>query len=110
MSYIISAGNEEGRFSVGYDSGMVSLVRPMLRPAELDITASDHGFPPRKSVFKLSLTLASDETDGPPRLLLPNQVAKISEDFQVGASVINVAGPAAASQGKDLEKLTTNAN
>lgn len=101
VSYVISSGNEEGRFSVGYDSGLVSLVRPpLLRPSELEITANDHGVPPRKASLKLSLTTAAGQTSGPPRLLLPNPIARVSENLRVGADVASVAGAAVLDQGK----------
>lgn len=100
VSYVITSANEEARFSVGYESGIVSLERPMARSTELEITANDHGSPPRKSTLRLSLALASGQTNGPPRLLLANPVAKISEDLQVGAPVLNVAGPIIADQGE----------
>ncbi|XP_024947273.1 protein dachsous isoform X2 [Cephus cinctus] len=97
VSYVITSGNEEGRFSVGYDSGIVTLARPMSRLTELEITANDHGTPPRKATLKLVLTLAS-QAAGPPRLLLPGPTAKISEDSALGATVLNVAGPAITDQ------------
>lgn len=100
VSYVITSANEEARFSVGYESGIVSLERPMARSTELEITANDHGSPPRKSTLRLILSLASGQTNGPPRLLLANPVARISEDLQVGAPVLNVAGPIIADQGE----------
>ncbi|XP_076296271.1 dachsous cadherin-related 1 [Lasioglossum baleicum] len=93
VSYVITSANEEARFSVGYESGIVSLERPMVRSTELEITANDHGTPPRKSSLRLHLTMATGQTNGPPRLLLANPVARISEDLQVGAPVLNIAGP-----------------
>lgn len=100
VSYVITSANEEARFSVGYESGIVSLERPMARTTELEITANDHGSPPRKSTLRLILALASGQSNGPPRLLLANPVARISEDLQVGAPVLNVAGPIIADQGE----------
>nr|XP_033326579.1 protein dachsous [Megalopta genalis] len=102
VSYVITSANEEARFSVGYESGIVSLQRPMfmeVRSTELEITANDHGSPPRKSTIRLHLTLASGQSNGPPRLLLANPVANVSEDLHVGAPVLNVAGPIIADQG-----------
>lgn len=100
VSYVITAGNEEARFTVGYESGIVSLAKPMARPTDLEITANDHGTPPRKATLKLSLTPSTVQTSGPPRLLLSNPIARISEDLQVGATVLNVVGPAIADQGE----------
>ena len=107
VSYVITSANEEARFSVGYESGIVSLERPMVRSTELEITANDHGSPPRKSTLRLILTLASGQTNGPPRLLLANPVARISEDLQVGAPVLNVAGPIIADQGKFVQPFVS---
>nr|XP_012147456.1 PREDICTED: protein dachsous isoform X1 [Megachile rotundata]XP_012147457.1 PREDICTED: protein dachsous isoform X2 [Megachile rotundata] len=108
VSYVITSANEESRFSVGYESGIVSLERPMVRSTELEITANDHGTPPRKSTLKLTLTLASGQTNGPPRLLLANPVARVSEDLQVGAPVLNVAGPIIADQGNVSFNIPSN--
>lgn len=99
VSYVITSGNEEARFTVGYESGIVSLAKPIAKSAELEITANDHGSPPRKATLKLSLIPVTAQANGPPRLLLPNPVASISEDLHVGAPVLNVAGPAIADQG-----------
>lgn len=104
VSYVITSANEEARFSVGYESGIVSLERPMARSTELEITANDHGSPPRKSTLRLILALASGQSNGPPRLLLANPVARISEDLQVGAPVLNVAGPIIADQGEPFQR------
>ncbi|XP_020287734.1 protein dachsous isoform X2 [Pseudomyrmex gracilis] len=95
VSYVITSGNEEARFSVGYDSGIVTLMKPVTKLTDLEITANDHGSPPRKAVLKLSLTPATAQMSGPPRLLKPNPVVMISENLNVGASVLDVAGPAA---------------
>lgn len=99
VSYIITSGNEAGQFSVGYDSGIVTLSRPMTGTAELEITANDHGTPPRKSSLRLYFA-AAGHAAGPPRLLQANPVARISEDAQIGANVATVAGPAMSDQGK----------
>lgn len=109
VSYVITSANEEARFSVGYESGIVSLERPMARSTELEITANDHGSPPRKSTLRLILSLASGQTNGPPRLLLANPVARISEDLQVGAPVLNVAGPIIADQGEQSPAILSRA-
>ncbi|EZA53066.1 Protein dachsous [Ooceraea biroi] len=99
VSYVITSGNEEACFTVGYESGIVSLAKPIAKPTDLEITANDHGSPPRKAMLKLSLMPVTAQDSGPPRLLLPNPVASISEDLHVGAPVLNVAGPAVADQG-----------
>ncbi|XP_011637579.1 protein dachsous [Pogonomyrmex barbatus] len=99
ISYVITSGNEESRFTVGYESGIVSLAKPIAKPTELEITANDHGSPPRKAVLKLSLNPMTAQTNGPHRLLLCNPIARISEGLNVGSHVANVAGPAITDQG-----------
>ncbi|KAJ8676739.1 hypothetical protein QAD02_012526 [Eretmocerus hayati] len=99
VAYTISSGNEEGHFFLGYDSGVVSLARPMLQAHELEITASDHGSPPRRATIKLTFTTAEGQTSGPPRLLISSPVARISEGLGVGSDIMNVAGTAVSNQG-----------
>lgn len=102
VSYVITSSNEDSRFSVGYDTGVVTLIRPIVRDTILQITANDHGSPPRRAVMNLTLTIAIGQTSGPPRLLLPHPVAKISEDFPIGGTIINIVGPVLTDQGKFL--------
>ncbi|XP_029159355.1 protein dachsous [Nylanderia fulva] len=91
VSYVITSGNEETHFNVGYESGIVNLAKPVTRPTDLEITANDHGSPPRKAVLKLSLIPVTTQISGPPRLLLFNPIARISENLHIGAPVLNVA-------------------
>ncbi|XP_011702382.1 PREDICTED: protein dachsous [Wasmannia auropunctata] len=94
VSYVITSGNEDSRIIVGYDSGIVSLAKPLTKPLNLEITANDHGSPFRKAVMKLNVIPVAAQASGPPRLLLPNPIAKISENLHVGSHVMNVAGSA----------------
>ncbi|KAK0094347.1 hypothetical protein PV326_011173 [Microctonus aethiopoides] len=94
VSYVITSGNDDSRFSVGYDSGMVTLVRPIVRDTILQITANDHGSPPRRATMNLTLTLTVGQSSGPPRLLLPHPIVKVAEDLSIGGTVMNVGGPA----------------
>lgn len=97
---MITSGNEETHFNVGYESGIVNLAKPVTRPTDLEITANDHGSPPRKAVLKLSLIPVTTQISGPPRLLLSNPIARISENLHIGASVLNVAESTITDQGK----------
>lgn len=110
VSYVITSGNEEARFTVGYESGIVSLAKPIIKPADLEITVNDHGLPPRKAVLKLHLTPVTTQTSGPPLLLLANPIAKVSEDLQIGAAILNVAEPAIANQGERKQTCFFNFN
>lgn len=91
VSYVITAGNEEGKFAVGYDSGIVTLMKPITRDTEIEITANDHGTPARRATLNLTVVMALGQTSGPPHLLMPSPVAKISEDLAVGSTVLDVA-------------------
>lgn len=102
VSYVITSGNEKACFTVGYESGIVSLAKSVTTTTNLEITANDHGSPPRKAVLKLRLIPVTTQTNGPPRLLLPNPIARISENSHIGAPVLNVAGPI-ADQGKNKD-------
>ena len=104
VSYVITAGNEEGRFSVGYDSGIVTLMKQIVRDAEIEITANDHGSPARRATLNLTLVMAIGQTSGPPRLLLPSPISRVSEDLTVGSTVLDVAGPAITNEQGTLKR------
>lgn len=105
VSYVITSGNDDSRFSVGYDSGMITLVRPIVRDTVLQITANDHGSPPRRATMNLTLTLTVGQSSGPPRLLLPHPIVKVAEDLSIGGTVMNVGGPALNDQGESLARI-----
>ncbi|KFM63480.1 Protocadherin Fat 2, partial [Stegodyphus mimosarum] len=69
VTYVISQGNERGHFSLDYDSGLLSVAKPLDREEihhyELNITASDHGRPPRSS-FQVLHIYVEDVNDNPP--------------------------------------------
>lgn len=92
VSYVISAGNENGKFSLGYDTGVLTLAKPLTTNKfySLNITASDHGSPTRKTNMILKL-MVRGSTDNPPRFLNSAYEVKISEDAPVGSFVVKVA-------------------
>lgn len=96
VSYVISGGNEEGRFSLSYDTGVLTLAKPLAskKGYSLNITASDHGSPTRKTNMILKLNVRGS-TENPPRFLNSVYEAKISEDAPIGAYVIKVAAKSA---------------
>ncbi|CAD6220367.1 GSCOCG00005022001-RA-CDS [Cotesia congregata] len=98
VSYVIVSGNEESRFSLGYDSGLLTLMKPIARDTVLQVAANDHGLPPRRAVMNLTVAIAVGQSRGPPRLLLPNPVATVSENLAVGGFIINVVGSALGEQ------------
>lgn len=102
VSYVITSGNEDSSFSVGYESGLVTLIRPLLKDTVLQITANDHGSPPHRATLNLTISMAAGQIHGPPRLLQHNPIVRVSEHLPVGATVHNVAGPALGDHGKYL--------
>ena len=99
VSYVISSGNDEGHLTIGQESGVVSLVKPIVKPSNFEITANDHGTPPRKATFNITLTTDADQGTKAPRLLLSNLVARVSENHRVGTDIISVARVLASDQG-----------
>ncbi|VEN39451.1 unnamed protein product [Callosobruchus maculatus] len=91
VSYIMSGGNEAGVFSLGYDTGILTLAKPL--PSQksffLNITASDHGTPTRKANMDLKL-LVQSASNSPPKFLDSQYVASVSEDITVGGLVTKV--------------------
>jgi len=105
ISYVITSDNKETRLIMGYESGIVTLVKPITEPMNVEITANDHGTPFRKATLNLSLNPVAAQASGPPRLLLSNPIVKISENLHVGSHVMNVAGPAITDQGKTKDLI-----
>lgn len=109
VTYTISAGNEDGKFTLGYATGVLALARSLdistangISPKFwLNITASDHGSPvPKKTTLPLSLVVQGS-TETPPRFIYATYHASIPEDAAVGSMVIKVtAGSSAQQSGK----------
>ncbi|CAH1987791.1 unnamed protein product [Acanthoscelides obtectus] len=91
VSYIISGGNDAGIFSLGYDTGILTLAKPL--PSQksffLNITANDHGTPTKKANMDLKL-LVQTGSNTPPKFLDSQYIASVSEDVSVGAVVTKV--------------------
>jgi protocadherin-16/23 len=110
VSYVISSGNEDGYFSIAYNTGLIKLVKPLIHPTVLEITANDHGIQTRKAVIKLTMTPCIEQKNNFPRLLIPNLIARISENFHVGTNIISVAGSALSNHGKCYKIFITYFN
>ncbi|XP_064481266.1 protein dachsous-like [Ornithodoros turicata] len=93
VTYIINSGNEKGHFSLDYDSGLLSIVKPLDREETshfvLNISVSDHGRIPR-SAFQVLHIYVQDVNDSPPHFLHEKYYANISEASPVGTSVVTV--------------------
>ncbi|KAL1139417.1 hypothetical protein AAG570_006401 [Ranatra chinensis] len=91
VTYVISAGNSEGRFALGYETGVLTLTRP-LEPSAMytvNVTASDHASPAKHSTISL-IIVVQGSTESPLRFHSPEYHANISEDASIGAFVVRV--------------------
>lgn len=91
VTYLISAGNSDDLFSLDYNTGLLSVARP-LDPGSLyfiNVTASDHGHPAKHAVIGLSIR-ANSGALSPPKFQQPRYVANISEDATPGTFVVKV--------------------
>lgn len=92
VNYVISGGNDGGLFSLGYDTGILTLAKPLPSTQKsflLNIIANDHGTPTKKAVIDLKLILQG-LSNGPPKFLDSQYVTTVPEDIPVGSTVISV--------------------
>lgn len=94
VTYVISSGNEGNHFALGYDNGIITLAKPLSPDGNkvftINITASDNGTPTRQSHMVLKLSLQNSAGNSP-RFSNSMYYASISEDANVGTSVIKVS-------------------
>ncbi|PRD31895.1 UNVERIFIED_CONTAM: ds [Trichonephila clavipes] len=93
VTYVISQGNERGHFSLDYDTGLLSVAKMLDREEvhhyELNITASDHGRPP-KSTYQILHIYIEDVNDNPPNFKQHLYQANVSEAAPKGTFVLKV--------------------
>lgn len=93
VTYTISGGNNAGLFSLGYDTGTLTLVKPLPTSQKsfvLNITANDHGTPTRLANMELKLSVQGN-WNSPPKFLDSQYTASVQEDASVGTEVTRVA-------------------
>ncbi|KAF7991481.1 hypothetical protein HCN44_008793 [Aphidius gifuensis] len=91
VTYVITSGNDDSKLSIDYDSGLITLIKPIISDTIIEVTASDHGIPARHTKIKLTITIINGQINGPPRLLINNPIVKVSEYLTIGGSIANVA-------------------
>ncbi|KAF2367299.1 Cadherin [Trinorchestia longiramus] len=93
VTYIISSGNDEGKFSLDYDTGVLSVVKPLDREQttlyNLNITAFDHGEPQRSSSQIVEIHV-EDVNDNAPKFSMLLHRANVSEGSVPGTFVTRV--------------------
>lgn len=115
VTYVIASGNEENRFALGYDNGIVTLAKPLTftdssKVFTLNVTATDHGTPTKQAHFVLKLSVQGSH-ENPPRFFYSEYHAKVSEDAALGTYVAKVsAKPGLLEGGKTIAILNTRKN
>lgn len=110
VTYVITSGNQEGKFALNYDTGVLTLARSLVSvevPSNrkgggpsaggwgagryaLNITASDHGAPTPRHATKVLQFIVHGTRENPPRFLQSLYHANVSEDAATGSYVIKV--------------------
>lgn len=94
VTYIINNGNDEGRFALDYDTGVLSIVksldRELTRVYNLNVTASDHGEPQRSASQVIEIHV-EDVNDNAPQFTKPLYKADVSEGSVPGTFVTRVS-------------------
>lgn len=110
VTYVIVSGNQEGKFTLSYDTGVLTLARSLVSvdaPGNwrssgvsvggasggryiLNITASDHGAPTPRYATKVLNIIVQGTKENPPRFLHSLYHANVSEDAATGSYVAKV--------------------
>ncbi|XP_058795788.1 protein dachsous [Phymastichus coffea] len=101
VSYTITSAKDVSYVAVDSKNGELTLLKPLHQSSiDIELTASDHGSPPRSTTVKLTLRTTSQQPQNQlPRLLLPKLMIQVSENLHVGSDLINVAAATLADQG-----------
>lgn len=90
LVYVIADGNEEGRFDIELETGLLSVVAALDYETTsfyvLNVTVYDLGTP-QKSSWKLLTVTVKDWNDNPPRFPPGGYQLTVSEDTEVGTTI-----------------------
>lgn len=110
VTYVIVSGNQEGKFALSYDTGVLTVARSLV-PVDalgnrrsgganvggasggrysLNVTASDHGSPTHRYATKVLHIILHGTRENPPRFLHSLYHANVSEDAAIGSYVTKV--------------------
>ncbi|KYB28093.1 Protein dachsous-like Protein [Tribolium castaneum] len=106
VTYVISSGNEGSLFALGYDTGVLTLAKPLpdaQRTYVLNVTATDHGTPTLHADMELKLIVQGSEVN-PPRFFNALYRADVPEDAPVGTFVTRIT--AKSGLGEDGGNIT----
>ncbi|XP_045480676.1 protein dachsous isoform X2 [Harmonia axyridis] len=92
VTYILSDEKRDGFFSLGYDTGILTILKPLKeyqKTYSVNITAMDQGHPQKRSNLQLKLN-SEDSEDSGPKFLNSVFKASASEDAAIGTFVTKV--------------------
>ena len=94
VSYSIVSGNEDGAFSLDAASGILAVTRPLDRESlnqyALNVSAVDHGKPPKSSWQVINIQV-EDINDNPPHFVQDVYEANVAENAPLGTFVAKVS-------------------
>ncbi|XP_043223379.1 protein dachsous-like [Amphibalanus amphitrite] len=93
IDYSFASGNDDGVFQITSNTGEIILLRPLDRERRaqyvLEAAASDRGTPARNSTAQVVIDV-TDVNDHEPKFNQTEYTASVSEELQVGATVLRV--------------------
>lgn len=91
IAYVISSSNAAGRISLGYETGILSVMKPLTPHSKysINITASDHASPPKTGSISLNIEVM-DVAEAPPSFSKESHTASVSEDANIGTYVTKI--------------------
>ncbi|CAH1396739.1 unnamed protein product [Nezara viridula] len=102
VTYVLTSGNDEGRFNLNFETGLLS-VAGSLDPAArsvLNITASDQGSPPLQGSMSLVIAVRG-ATESPPAFSSRYYSANVSEDASIGTFITRLQAKSPISGGSN---------
>lgn len=93
VTYVISSGNGAGYFAINYETGEITMARPIntVENFILNVTASDHGSPmPLHAYTSLNISTRAKEEN---QLKFTKNVyhVNVTEDTSVGAVIFSIS-------------------
>ncbi|CAG9854996.1 unnamed protein product [Phyllotreta striolata] len=104
VTYAMSGGNDEGLFSLGYDTGSLTLTKPLEDNGKsfvLNVTASDHGNPSKTTAMELKLIVQSF-VDAAPKFLEVQYVVEVAEDVAVDTVITKLSARSGLTEANNL--------
>ena len=97
VSYTITSGNDDGKFSLDHDTGILKLSKSFVidnntlkkNSFVLNVTAMDHGLPQKFKMASVNI-VTQGNNEIPPKFINSNYTVSVAEDLPSGSSIITV--------------------